>query len=179
MVFGSSFWLHFDRKRGSAPVARRNARGLLGLKDSVLEYLFSTPCTPAGGGGFNRSAHSAGPGRWQAMLGLAGAYLVHQHQSQQVPGEAWRSLERLGESLEAKRDHFFSRIDQNCTKNRPWRPQWAPKWTKDEPSMPNENFGRCWGPAGYRLGTPKTSPKVTKNMYFFGNLSLISIVTQT
>ena len=36
------------------------------------------------------------------------------------PGEAWRSLERLGESLEAKRDHFFSRRNQNCTKNRPW-----------------------------------------------------------
>jgi len=32
-----------------------------GLKDSVLGFAFSTPCTPGGGGGFNRCAHSAGP----------------------------------------------------------------------------------------------------------------------
>jgi len=34
------------------------------MKSSFFGSSFSTPCTPSGGGGFKRSAHSAWPTQW-------------------------------------------------------------------------------------------------------------------
>ena len=105
----------------------------------------------------------------------------------EIPGEAWRSLERLGESLEAKRDHFFSRIDQNCTKNRPWRPRNRPRrlpnrrkinpgGSKIDPGRPGGSQGskKCpwanarhpfWGGLGIILGPPN-GQKIDKKRIF-------------
>ena len=70
-------------------VAQRSVRGALKLEIDEIGFLFSTPGPRNGGGGLNRSAHSAGPKEriagTVASLQFAGLWL--QLASEQ---EAWR-----------------------------------------------------------------------------------------
>ena len=80
----------------------------------------------------------------------------------EIPGEAWRGLERLGESLEAKRDLCFVKnrlkLDQKSTLE-------TPKSTPEAPKSPLEGSKIDPGGSTINPGGPGGSQARPKSIF--------------